>query len=57
MKSINGKYVESQMINGKMVQEMWLNGQLIWQGIRSCFGGGLWLNDKPWLNDDAWKNE
>ena len=32
------------------------NGAIVWQGIRSCFGGGLWQNDKPWLNDDAWKN-
>lgn len=29
---------------------------IVWEGIKSCFGGGLWLNEKPWLNTDAWKN-
>lgn len=35
---------------------------LVWQAahddgeVRSCFGGGYWINDKPWLNDDAWVN-
>ena len=30
--------------------------QLIWSAISSCFGSGMWLNNKPWSNDDAWKN-
>ncbi len=29
--------------------------RVIWQGIRSCFGGGDWINDKPWLKEDVWK--
>lgn len=31
-------------------------GRLIWQAVRSCFGRGYWINNKPWLNTDAWKN-
>ena len=30
--------------------------RLVWTAIRSCFGKGFWINDKPWLNTDAWKN-
>lgn len=30
--------------------------KLVWQAIRSCFGSGGWINDKPWLNDEGWKN-
>lgn len=34
--------------------------QLIWltiyNAVRSCFGSGTWLGDKPWLGTDAWKN-
>jgi len=30
--------------------------RLIWEGIRSCFGSGWWINDKPWVNDEGWKN-
>ena len=34
--------------------------QLIWltiyNAVRSCFGSGTWLGDKPWLGTDPWKN-
>lgn len=32
-------------------------GRIIWQDVKSCYGAGYWLNDKPWLNADGWKNE
>ena len=41
---------------GKPLQATYKGVHLIWQGIRSCFGGGFWINDKPWLNDEGWKN-
>lgn len=28
----------------------------VWQYVRSCFGRGFWVNDKPWSNKDYWKN-
>lgn len=30
--------------------------RIVWTGIRSCFGAGFWVNDKPWLNIEGWKN-
>jgi len=56
MIALNGGIFEQMMMNGEMVSEMWLNGHIIWQGIRSCYGGGMWLNEKPYLNTDGWKN-
>jgi hypothetical protein len=28
---------------------------LVWQAIRSCFGTGVWISDKPWIGTDGWK--
>lgn len=30
--------------------------QLIWMGVRSCFGSGIWVQAKPWLGSEKWKN-
>ena len=36
-----------------------INGELklIWEAIRSCFGSGWWINNRPWMNNNAWKNK
>lgn len=31
--------------------------KLIWASIRSCFGSGFWVGEKPWLGMESWKNE
>jgi hypothetical protein len=41
---------------GKPLQAMYKGMHLIWMAVRSCFGSGAWINEKPWLNDEAWKN-
>lgn len=34
--------------------------QLVWvtiyNAVKSCFGSGTWIQDKPWLDNDFWKN-
>lgn len=53
----SGKEIVTLYKSGKPLQAMYKGAYLIWQGIRSCFGAGLWFNDKPWSNDDVWKNK
>lgn len=56
MISFNGKEISSIYINDKLIAEVYKNSALLWQSIRSCFGKGFWINDKPWDNKDGWKN-
>lgn len=56
MIQISKKEIISLYKQGKPIQAMYKGIYLIWQGIRSCFGSGMWINEKPWLNDEGWKN-
>lgn len=56
MIQISKKEIISLYKQGKPIQAMYKGIHLIWQGIRSCFGSGMWINEKPWLNDEGWKN-
>lgn len=44
----------------KKIGAIYKGSQLVWlsiyNAIRSCFGSGIWLPDKPWLQDDTWRN-
>lgn len=42
--------------DNKYVAAVYKGTQLIWQYIRSCFGRGYWINEKPWSNDNGWAN-
>ena len=54
----------TDIITGESVQKnigaIYKGTQLVWRtiysAIKSCFGSGTWLGDKPWLGDDLWKN-
>ena len=39
------------------IQTIYHFGVILWQAVRSCFGSGIWINEKPWLNNEVWKNE
>ncbi len=30
--------------------------KLIWEKIRSCYGTGVWREERPWLDNDTWKD-
>lgn len=53
----NGKQITIINAGGKVVAAVYHGSKLVWQAIRSCFGSGRWINEKPWLNTEAWKNQ
>lgn len=65
----NGKLVlesHKQILNAvqertqQRIGAIYKGANLIWltiyNAVKSCFGSGTWMGDKPWLGADSWKN-
>ena len=50
------KSVSAIIKNNRYVGAVYRGTQLLWQYIRSCFGRGYWINEKPWSNENGWAN-
>lgn len=35
---------------------LYIGDRVFWQSIRSCYGRGIWMPEKPWLDNDTWKD-
>lgn len=42
---------------GKEIIAKYYGSHLVWEQIRSCYGKGRWIPEKPWLDTDLWKND
>lgn len=49
-----------QWLVQKDIGAIYKGSQLVWvtvyNAIKSCYGSGTWIQDKPWLDNDFWKN-
>ena len=49
-----------QQLVQKDIGAIYKGSQLVWvtvyNAIKSCYGSGTWIQDKPWLDTDFWKN-
>lgn len=54
VKETTQKQVDTIYHGETTVQAVYHGLRLVWQYIKSCFGRGYWINDKPWSDRDAW---
>lgn len=40
----------------RIIQAIYNGGRVVWEAVRSCFGGGMWIPFKPWLYDEGWRS-
>lgn len=42
-------------LKSRAVKAIYLGLKTVWQSIRSCFGSGKWIGNKPWIGKEKWK--
>ena len=52
---IDGVQQNVQHKFGAIYQGTKLIWMTVYNAIKSCFGSGTWIGDKPWLGSDQWK--
>lgn len=56
MIKLGNKEISAIRLGSNVISAVYKGSVLIWQAVRSCFGIGWWVNEKPWINDETWKN-
>ena len=52
----NGHEIIAKSHGGRMLAAVYHGVRLVWMAVRSCFGSGIWVSEKPWLGNETWKN-
>lgn len=52
---INGKIISAIRYGEIALSAVYKGATLVWQAVRSCFGSGRWIKDKPWLGNEGWR--
>lgn len=50
-----GKNVIAVTSKGRVTLAIYKGALLLWEAVRSCFGGGFWQRAKPWLGKESWR--
>lgn len=51
----HNKEISSIHAHNKVISAVYKGIYLVWVAVRSCFGAGMWLREKPWLYNEGWK--
>ncbi|MDD7644017.1 MAG: MFS transporter [Prevotella sp.] len=52
---INGKLISAIRYGEIALSAVYKGATLVWQAVRSCFGSGKWIANKPWLGKEGWR--
>lgn len=53
---VNGVNVTVQRNFGAVYKGTQLVWRTVYNAVKSCFGSGTWLDEKPWIDSDNWKD-
>lgn len=52
---INGIQISAIRYGEIALSAVYKGATLVWQAVRSCFGSGKWIANKPWLGKEGWR--
>lgn len=56
MQNYNYHSIVAKFINSRPLAAVYHGLRLVWIAVRSCFGSGIWIDEKPWIDDELWKD-
>lgn len=56
MQRYNNHEITAKVLGGRPLAAVYHGLRLVWMAVRSCFGSGVWVSEKPWLGNELWKN-
>ena len=51
----DGNELSARFWGSKIVVSVYRGIKAIWSSVRSCFGSGKWIGNKPWIGKEKWK--
>lgn len=56
MQNYNQHSMVAKIINSRPLAAVYHGLRIVWIAVRSCFGSGVWIDEKPWIDDEFWKD-
>lgn len=56
MQNYNQHSIVAKIINSRPLAAVYHGLRIVWIAVRSCFGSGVWIDEKPWIDDEFWKD-
>lgn len=51
-----GKELTERYHGSRAIAAIYKGTRLLWEAAKSCFGRGVWIEDKTWSDEDKWLN-